>query len=460
MNRSSLLPDVLAVPSVLAMFSIAMLTTSAFAGFGTQTLKLLPADGAAEDAFGWSVGTAGGIIVVGSPEDDDNGPSSGSAYLFNATTGAQLTKIVPDDGESGDQFGFSVAIDGGIVVVGAVADDDNGVGSGSAYVFDAATGAQLAKLVPDDGASGDEFGFSVAIDGGIVIVGSKRDDDNGMDSGAAYLFNAATGAQLHKLVPDDGTANDNFGGSVAIDGGVAAAGAHAKWNGPLFLAGAAYLFDASTGDQLHKLLPDDAAVSDFFGSAIDIDDGIVLVGAWAKSIVFDHSGAAYLFEASSGDQIGPRLAPADTDDRDNFGYAVAIENGLVAASAPGDSDGGLFEAGSAYFYAAPGGEELMEARAEDRAPLDNFGTGIALADGFLVVGVEHDDDNGPNSGSAYVFDAGNGGCPEDLDESGVVDVGDLLSLLAAWGGTAGDINGDGTTDVADLLQLLAAWGPC
>jgi hypothetical protein len=53
-------------------------------------------------------------------------------------------------------------------------------------------------------------------------------------------------------------------------------------------------------------------------------------------------------------------------------------------------------------------------------------------------------------------------CPEDVNGSGVVDVADLLALLAAWGQSGGpeDVNGDGVVGVADLLQLLAAWGPC
>ena len=102
-------------------------------------------------------------------------------------------KILASDGGADNEFGYFIAIDQGIIAVGAPSDDDNGINSGSAYLFDASTGAEIAKLLPSDGAAGDEFGFSIAIDGGIVAVGALRDDHNGNTSGSAYLFDASTG---------------------------------------------------------------------------------------------------------------------------------------------------------------------------------------------------------------------------------------------------------------------------
>ncbi len=110
-----------------------------------------------------------------------------------ADLGDQLAKLLADDGASGDQFGWSVAIspDGIGAIVGAYLDDDNGTNSGSAYLFDTTTGRQIAKLLPNDGAAEDFFGTSVAISGATAIVGAYGDDDNGNFSGSAYLFDAA-----------------------------------------------------------------------------------------------------------------------------------------------------------------------------------------------------------------------------------------------------------------------------
>lgn len=71
-------------------------------------------------------------------------------------------------------------------------DDDNGTDSGSAYLFDTVSGNLLQKLTAPDGASGDFFGHSVALDGDSALIGTPLDDDNGIDSGSAYLFKKTT----------------------------------------------------------------------------------------------------------------------------------------------------------------------------------------------------------------------------------------------------------------------------
>ena len=120
-----------------------------------------------------------------------------------------LAKITASDGRFKDYFGYSVAISGSTVVVGAIRADDNGIESGSAYVFDA-SGTQHAKLTASDGAANDRFGISVAIDGSTIVVGAgDADDDNGSDSGSAYVFDAS-GTQLAKLNASDGAASDFF----------------------------------------------------------------------------------------------------------------------------------------------------------------------------------------------------------------------------------------------------------
>jgi hypothetical protein len=155
---------------------------------GTQLAKLIPNDPGVFDWFGWSVGISGNTAIVGAVRDDDNGNDSGSAYLFDVTTGAQLAKLTPSDGAEGDAFGGSVAISGNLAIVSAEGDDNNGSNSGSAYLFDVTTGTQLAKLIAGDGAAIDLFGESVSIAGNRAIVGARLNDDQGIDSGSAYLF--------------------------------------------------------------------------------------------------------------------------------------------------------------------------------------------------------------------------------------------------------------------------------
>lgn len=191
----------------------------------TNFIKIRASDGEEGDQFGIALAVSGNLAIVGTPFDDEIGPNSGSVYLFNLSTGAQLAKLRPSDSAPFDRFGFSVAVSGNIAIIGAPDDDDNGLDSGSAYLFNISTGAQIAKLKPSDGAEGDEFGRSVGISGNIAVVGARFDDDRGLNSGSAYLFNVSTGAQVAKLVPTESDANDWSGYSVAISGNVVAVGA-------------------------------------------------------------------------------------------------------------------------------------------------------------------------------------------------------------------------------------------
>ena len=322
---------------------------------GIQLFKLLPSDGAGSDQFGWSIAIADGMVAVGAQSDNDNGTSSGSAYLFDAATGVQLFKLLPSDGMAGDQFGWSIAIGDGVVAVGAQSDDDNGSNSGSVYLFDATTGVQINKLLPNDGNVGDVFGYSVAIDNGVVAVGAYLDDDNGGSSGSAYLFNAATGVQIAKLLPSDGVGGDHFGFSIALADGIVAVGMRLDDdNGPN--SGSAYLFDASTGVQIAKLIADDGAAHDHFGYSIAIANGVVAVGARLDDDKDNgnDSGSAYLFDATTGVQIAKLLA-SDGSGADEFGYSIGIDNGVVAVGAHQDSDNGL-NSGSAYVFTVPGAD--------------------------------------------------------------------------------------------------------
>ena len=150
---------------LLASAALVLSTAAAQADLGDQLFKLLPDDGAAQDQFGY-VSISGTTAIVGARHDDDNGNSSGSAYLFDTTTGRQIASLLPNDGAAFDNFGIAVAISGPpgkeVAIVGALWDDDNGTDSGSAYLFDTTTGRQLAKLLPMDGEEGDRARLCLA----------------------------------------------------------------------------------------------------------------------------------------------------------------------------------------------------------------------------------------------------------------------------------------------------------
>ncbi|MCB1092617.1 MAG: hypothetical protein KDL87_13870, partial [Verrucomicrobiae bacterium] len=162
----------------------------------SQQAKLTASDAATEDNFGWSVAVDGDTAVIGAYGNDDAGGETGSAYIFtrSGATWTQQAKLIASDASSGDSFGYSVAVEGDTVVVGAYLHNGAGVGfdSGCAYVFTRSGGTwtQQAKLTATDATKGDSFGVSVAVDGDTAVVGAYLDDrdDTTTNSGSAYIF--------------------------------------------------------------------------------------------------------------------------------------------------------------------------------------------------------------------------------------------------------------------------------
>ena len=270
-----------------------------------EAQKILASDGAAGDQFGFSVAISGDTAVIGSFGDDDNGSSSGSATVFTRTgsTWTQQAKFLPSDGAANDRFGWSVAVYGDTVLIGSYQDDDNGPNSGSATVFTrtGSTWTQQAKLLPSDGAASDNFGFSVAVNGDTALIGSHGDDDNGSFSGSATVFTrtGSTWTQQAKLTPGDGAASDRFGYSVAIVGDTAVIGSYQDDdNGPSSGSATVFTRTGSTWTQQAKLLPSDGATVDLFGLSVAIAGDTALIGSFADDDNGSDSGSAYTFDLS------------------------------------------------------------------------------------------------------------------------------------------------------------------
>jgi hypothetical protein len=147
------------------------------------------------DAFGRSSSINGNYIIVGAREENnENGDSSGSVYVFKreGANWTEHTRLTALGGDSFDHFGSSVSINGNCIIIGSPDDDDHYMGrdSGSAYVFelDGTEWKQRAKLTALDAQYDDFFGTSVTIDGDYAIVGAPGDDDNGRESGSVYVF--------------------------------------------------------------------------------------------------------------------------------------------------------------------------------------------------------------------------------------------------------------------------------
>jgi len=187
-------------------------------------------------------------------------------------------------------------ISAAVALVGAPWDDGAGINSGAAYAFDVVTGQELFKLMPLDSAEFDAFGNSVAISGNVAIIGAYIKDGGGNQSGAAYLFDVTTGKQLHKLTASDAAVADHFGFSVAIDDNIAMVSANRDLLGnPRMQSSSAYFFDVETGQQLLGFRGSDTAVGDGFGHSVALAGRFAIVGAPGNTNLFIDAGAAYVF---------------------------------------------------------------------------------------------------------------------------------------------------------------------
>ena len=197
------------------------------------------------DNFGFSVAVDGTTAVIGASHDDPGGiGGAGTAYVFDTASGALIATLNNPDPTAGDFFGNSVAVDGTTAVAGAHFDTPGGISrAGTAYVFDTVSGALAATLNNPDPTAGDWFGYSVAVDGTTAVVGASYDDPGGVgDAGTAYVFDTASGGLIATLNNPDPTAGDFFGNSVAVSGVTAVIGVPLKAPGGISDAGTAYTF--------------------------------------------------------------------------------------------------------------------------------------------------------------------------------------------------------------------------
>ncbi len=325
-------------------------------GTWTQQAELTASDAATDDLFGISVSISGDTAIVGAHQDDDDGSRSGSAYVFvrAGTTWTQQAKLTASDAASGDRFGSGVSISGESAIISAPTDDDDGSSSGSAYVFVRAgtTWSQQAKLTASDAAESDHFGDSVALDGDTAVVGSVLDDDGGVDSGSAYVFtrSGAVWSQQAKLTASDDEAGDHFGTSVSVSGDTALVGANLEAAGG-GEAGAAYVFVRSgvSWSQQAKLTASDAAADDEFGESVSVSGDQALVGARLDDDAGSRSGSAYLFSRAGTTWTQQKLVAPDAAAGDRFGSSVSISAGVLLIGAEENDDGGS-NSGSAYIF--------------------------------------------------------------------------------------------------------------
>jgi hypothetical protein len=382
--------------------------------------QALGSDGTDLDQFGYTVALSGNTAIVGAPFDDvvANG-NQGSAYVFTraGTTWTQQAQLFATGGASADVFGWSVAISGDTVLVGAYADDVGAnTNQGSAYVFtrSGSTWTQQAQLIASTGAANDQFGYSVALDGDTALIGSNTDAVGANTTqGSAYVFTRAgsTWTQQAQLTAADGAINDQFGVSVALSGDTALVGSLLDDVGANSNQGSAYVYtrSGSIWTQQAQLLASDGAGNDWFGFDVALEGDTALVGAQLANVgVNTDQGAAYIFaRSSSAWSQRAKLVANDGAAFDSFGYSVDLNNDIIIVGSALDDVGANTNQGSASLFVRSGLGWTQQDKllTPDGFNNDNLGYAVAVSGSTVLAGVPGDDVSpAGNRGSAWFFD--------------------------------------------------------
>ena len=434
--------------------------------------QLTSPKGQREDSFAGVV-IAGDVATV---TDSQAYSSLGAVYVYRRGPDGpgdwQLEAVLmspepdPDDG-----FG-ACRISRDVIVVGADLVDAPEFHSGVAYVYrydpdGSGTWNYETTLSAADGGSGDLFGWSVSIDGDVILVGARDDENDGVpQSGSAYVFryNRQTKEWIEdaKLTDPDGKMNDGFGSSVSLRSGVALIGAHGNDDAGLG-TGAAFVFrydplGGGTWVFQQQLNAFDAEGLAWFGWSVKLFGDVALItapqdnGQTGSAYVFRDTGTQWVHEIklTAADPVGPFPF---------FGWSSSISGDTIILGAPFDYALGV-ESGAAHLFREnrTGWEEVIKLTASDGQAGDFFGASLSVSGDAAFISARPQN----ATGTVYIFDLDP--TPGDLDCNGSVGGADLLALLVSWGpcddcrACAADLNGDCIVGVSDLLILLGNWG--
>jgi hypothetical protein len=371
----------------------------------TQQQELIPPE-PQNYSFGTSVSIDGDTAIIGAPVKlTPQGEGVAYVYILSGDTWT-LQQELPDPGQSrSDSFGYSVSLSGNTAVIGAYGSNGNAQDSGVAYVFirNGTVWTQQAELISGDGATSDEFGYSVSVSGNTAIVGAPEKNNY---AGAAYAFvrNGSTWMPQQEW-PDPGTGEDRFGFSVSVGGTTALIGANTTTVNSHILAGAAYVSvqSGSTWSRPQELTANDAEESDQFGAAVAVNGDTAVIGAVGRN---EFDGVAYVFTATGGEWSQQQeLAAPDPGSADNFGVAVAVDGNTAVIGAQYKTIQSQSQQGAAYVFMNSGGVWSLqpgvtffgilqpELTANDIGSHSRFGNAVGISGNTVMIGAQ---------GAAYV----------------------------------------------------------
>lgn len=322
-----------------------------------QTARLLSSDGTAGDFFGISVSLNGNRAVIGANNAGAN--STGAVYVFELNEGDwnETQILLPSDNSTNQSFGRSVTQSDDTILVGSNKNPEQGIDSGAVFVYQLLQNGlwlETQKITASDATSDNQFGLKVEIDNDQAVISAPFNDYDGkIDAGAAYVFENTQGFwnETNKLIASDGVSGDHFSSDVAIDGHWIIIGSNLDKHDNISEAGSAYVFNRDTGSWVftEKLIASNASPSRF-GTSVALEDSTVVIGANKHNSSDINTGIAYVFEYANNRWMETEiLSPNDLQYDDQFGVSADIKNGIIVIGSYKDDDVNT-DAGAAYIF--------------------------------------------------------------------------------------------------------------
>lgn len=357
-----------------------------------------------EDNFGNDVAQNKDFYVVAALFDDQGAPNSGVVHVFSKETGNLVRTLTNPSPNGGDWFGNRIDVEGNTLAVSAYLDDTNGPDTGQVYLFNLDTGALETVLSSPTPSASDRFGIDVSLSKDHVIVGSDLADAGAPNAGAAFVFERSTGALVQILNnPAPGT-DDQFGIATDINGSFAVVGAQGNSDAGTN-SGSIYVFDVSTGDLLYTIDNPAGQANGRFGRTLKIADGRVLVGGGtveeSRNPQMPGEPRAWLYDLETGSLLHAFTDPFDGG-ADGFGNDVAINDRFVIITDVED-DNGVPDSGEVYVFDVETYELFARIASPDPASLDRFAS-VYVFENTLLAGAGGTTVDGVRAGNAYVFE--------------------------------------------------------
>jgi hypothetical protein len=322
-----------------------------------------------DDNYGFALSASGDTVAIGAPDIDALPARAGAVYVYvrSGSHWLQQAKLLPPAGASGDRFGYSVALDGNTLLIGAPGSDvvlgGNDRGAAHVFVRNAGSWSLQATLLPSDPANDDEFGRAVAVAGNYALVGAPFNSAASTQQGAAYVFlrnGASWSQQVRLLRPGSTHGFEQFGSAVALTPDTAVVGAPLADGMAQGDQGQAVVYTrtAAVWSEADVLVSADGKAGDHFGHAVAISGTRIAVGApYTDRIPFfsEDDGAIYVFEGSAASGWGQdqKLAdglPGEATVSALFGWSVALLGDRVLGGAPGNKTDSALPVGATYVY--------------------------------------------------------------------------------------------------------------